>query len=252
MTTKIPQIALGAALIGLTSPLHAVLLASDEFTNTTNSGTGWSGNWAAPKPLVSNLTYPSLTSTGGAAGSGGYAFRTLAAAQTTGIIYVSGLIQSSLGNFAGFEGLSNFALFDAGVEKVSFGAVFDGSGTAPNYGLWLAQTAAYQDTGTAMTAAARLFVLELDLDANTGKAWLDPSTSTPLGTPTLTFAATGTQTFDFNRIRIETNGVGGAGSVVDEFRIGTTQADIGIIPEPSSAAILLLTAIAGLLPRRRK
>jgi hypothetical protein len=87
--------------------------------------------------------------------------------------------------------------------------------------------------------------------------WLDPDVAS-LGTGTAptggsSFTVTsGTQAFTFNRIRLaEVDTNSNAPVQIDEFRLGTTWADVSPVPEPGTAGVI--AAAAGLcLARRRR
>ncbi len=192
-------------------------IAYDDFRRPSDSGTGWSTNWSVANPAVANLVYSPLNSGGNAAGSGaGQRFRTLSAAQTTGVVYVSALLKGG--------GYCNVTLYDSSQEKVSFGVVYDPVlGTFnPNFGLFdetrrFEGGAAMVPSAVAVNTATHLILARVDLDLNTVDRWLDPNLAMPLGAPNCTSragAASGGN-YDFNRVRLEVTGT----AVMDEVRV---------------------------------
>lgn len=212
----------------LSVPPAPLIIASDNFSSSTNSGTGWSDNWTksgtngtgTEMTLNSNLTFSNLTSTGSSANAGGGKyFRFLTTPHTIGTIWVSCLIDSSPGG--GYSYLSNLAFFNqssnnAG-DKFSIGASYNSTATGTNYGSWQENKSMFTSSGIPLDTNVHFVVASINA-AGSASVWIDPATTGPLGTPTYTLTAPGTNNFNFDRVRIETSN--GANFSIDEIRFG--------------------------------
>lgn len=221
----------------------AVLIAYDNFSSITNSGSGFSNNWNNGGNTNANfvlnpvtLTYPDLATSGQAAlnntaATGGTAvstFRTLSSSQTTGTVYISFLFSST----TSANTFTDFSIFRSGLEVVSSGIAWTGSQASTTIGTYVKSSNTFVSSGLAKDTATHLMVLQLNLDTNVGSAYIDPTLS--LGVlPTANYSFTSAN-LDFDQVRIEAN----HGTVLDEIRLGTTLADILPVPEPQSAALV--------------
>jgi len=99
-------------------------------------------------------------------------------------------------------------------------------------------------TPTTTNPTASLYVGEIQFgasDSDTLLSAINPTSSAQLTT------AQGPGNFSFDRLQFE--GLGDA--QFDEFRVGTTFADVASVPEPASLGLLAVGGVA-LLARRRR
>ena len=171
----------------------------------------------------------------------------MASLQTGGTVYVSALITSGGFQANTFNGLSNFTFYNGADEKFGFGAAFDGDSVSSFYGSYVASTnTAFNSTTAVLNNATAFLVGRIDLDLNIANFWVNPDVSVLQEEPS--YSVSGVD-MEFNRVRIESN----VSSKVDEFRLGTTFTDVGVlgaIPEPSSALLLSLLSLTALRRRR--
>jgi hypothetical protein len=249
-----------------------------------NGGFGFAGAWGT-SPGIANITIPSLTA-GGVNTTGGKLFvmgdttgsvaifRDLAAGRgddgTTTWISLLGLRTGTTSGTFGPDGSPslvrpvNFSLFQAGSEILAIGEGTRTSGISlPDTDTWgLVDRGGVNNAGTRWTGASLLvesFVLvRIDHgvgDLDTAYLWVNPSLAAE---PTLDSAmATTMGNWNFNRVRpfagnpsTASGGIGAEG-YLDEFRLGTTWADVAPVPEPSTYALIGLGALALILYRKR-
>lgn len=260
---------------------QAALIASESFSYTSgalggngNSGSGFGANtWGAnagATVTASSLAYGSLATSGGSANlSGGNfaVFRNLAASGggAGSDLWISFLIASPSSNVGVslFNGAGNEQFFagrnNTAPTSNNFGAQFyAGTGrplvTQPDPQVGSVSTPFNPVVGTATT---HMYVLQIDQTGPSPvyRGWLDPDMATlgtgsaPTATSTFTIN-TGTQAFNYDRVRLGIFSGGGSSATFDELRLGTTWADVSPIPEPSSLLLLSVGAL-GLLRRRR-
>ena len=215
-----------AALIA--SNANAAIIASDDFS-ASGSGTGWasSTDWGSN---LNSGTYSATTEN----------FRDFAATTSSADgseIWVSVEISLSGSTWGGIS------FFDGGTEKVLFGRdtnnAFWGIDAAPeNYSTIAA---------TVDQTFHLLGLIEYNSGVDTISLWIDPTDMNNLGTAN---ASTTDTLGTFTKLRLGTGIGSGSGLTVDNLTIGTTFADV--IPEPSSAALLLGLGAVALVLRRRK
>jgi hypothetical protein len=236
----------------------ADLIASESFDypagsslGGANGGTGWGSPWFLAHgdfgnyAIGSGLTYPGLSTPGGAAQgvsggeSSGAEGRFLAQRQSTGVVWVS-----VLGDLKGTNrGSDNVRFYDNGSFTGAVGAndnvqtwyLFDNT-LDPN-------SPAAINTGAAMSfsqTVVHLALLKIDYTAQTTTIWMDPNIANFSGTggQTASFAPT------FDSIQMYTR----AGGRFDELRIGTTSASVGVpVATPQSRITALESEVGGLL-----
>ncbi len=247
--------ALGA-VCGLSSPANAALVASDSFAYSAgavagnNGGGGFSAAYTGDGNITSpGLTYPNLLATGNkftSASTNLGAFRDLASPinTNTGTIFVS-FLASLPGTLPDYGGIS---FFSGGTEELFLGKPSNSN----NYGFDVSGGVGSGKNGPAATSSAALLVYRLTFTATgeTIDAYYNPTPgaalpATPGDTlviPEGSFAAT------LTRIRLQS---GTQPINFDEFRIGTTFADVTPVPEPASIGFLAVGGLA-LLARRRR
>jgi len=143
-------------------------------------------------------------------------------------IYLSFLV-SYAGPTNSYMGVNLFSGNTGGSTGSSVAYIGKGSNNV-NWGL--ENVAASQYSDTAATATTTLLVLKIDFGAtSTLSLFVDPDLGQ--GEPTTADAVATRVGLNFNAIRFVS---GGAGSI-DEFRMGTTFADVAPIPEPSIAGL---------------
>jgi hypothetical protein len=219
-----------AALIA--SNANAAIIASDDFS-ASGSGTGWASSTDWGTGNVSDGTYSATTEN----------FRDFAATTSSADgseIWVSVEISLSASTQGSWGGIS---FFDNVGEKVLFGRdsnnAFWGIDAAPeNYSTIAA---------TANQTFHLLGLIEYNSGVDTISLWIDPTDMNNLGTAN---ASTTDTLGAFTKLRLGTGIGSDPGLTVDNLTIGTTFADV--IPEPSSAALLLGLGAVALVLRRRK
>lgn len=246
-----PLLATIAMAIGVPQA-EAALSSYDGFGYTAGAlagnagGSGWSGTWTGDHALIDgSLAYGPLATSGNRVSlTGSQAFRNLGstmggAGTETWISFLGVITGSDIG----------ISLFEGGAEK-NFMGTSGGIG-----GNWGHVIGANLDTGVAGSTEPHFYVLQISTPA-TGDAtvnlWLDPDQSS-LGSgsaPTGGIARSGTVApYSFDRVRLGKFG-GGSTNEVDEFRLGTTWADVSPVPEPSTVGLLAIGVLA--LARRRR
>jgi hypothetical protein len=249
-------------------------------TNTV--GTGLASTWTTVSGATSNylyraagsLTYPGLAT----AGNGGIQFTpgddnfrnarrdtsaNIVTADTSNY-YASFLLQTGSvvdanGDATVFFGVNNANTtgFGAGISDGSLALQWRDSGG----------TLQYQSLGTAYTAnTTYLFVIKITegaADWGSSEAqtvWVNPTDFTSDATLTSSALASGTNAATFGvansnalgGISFQTQNLNGAGVMyADEFRLGTTLADVVPVPEPSTA-LLLIGSLGSMMALRRR
>ena len=94
-----------------------------------------------------------------------------------------------------------------------------------------------------IASAATFLVYKLNLDTDQFSVFVNPAVGVVEPTPTLTW----TSTADLGSIGINSD----PGVLFDEFRLGTTFADVTPVPEPGSIALLVCGLGAIAIGRRR-
>lgn len=278
-----------AAAVGLSGHANAALLAYEGFDyaegslSGQNGGSGWGGAWTAGSVVPGSLSYGSLATTGNSAlisGSGGSlsAYRDFAAEYGAGTYYISfigqrlsphGTLDDNTVRASSFQIHKGFGT--SGDERLSAGkattaapnqlynwALFsDGSGA-------LLEESAEPITNLAFVLME--FVVQDDVDGegpgvstDEARMWINPSLDGPLGAPDveLTQAEGNNHDYLFGRVRIFSGNSNAQGLyadfAIDEIRLGTTLADVGVnaIPEPTAAVLAIVgVAMAGRARRR--
>lgn len=258
-------VVVGCALAASAGTASASLLAYDPFnqavgnitgTASTGGGAVWpggSGNtWNGAGTIsAGSLVYGTLVTSGNEANYDATANASRAIGSSLGgantDLWFSFLIAADRND-------SGISLFTGGTEQNFMG---NGGGSGETLGLQSPNI----NTGIAQSTATHFYALHMVTGATgniTTTLYIDPAVSS-LGTGTTptgslyTNAATPDTTrapYVFDTVRL--GAFNSAGTVrFDEFRIGTTWADVSPTPEPSTAAALLLGA-GGLLARRRR
>lgn len=152
------------------------------------------------------------------------------------------------------------SLFNGATEQLAIGV--NGSTV---YGLSVRTNGATTSAGNPAVSTTiapnnltHFVAVHLELIAGTGNSiftvYVDPDPASfggagPTGGQSGFYTGNGAQPFSFNRIRL--GEFSAATTSFDEFRVGDTWADVTPVPEPSSAALLLLGCL-GLAGRRRR
>ena len=251
--------------LALTSASEGALIAYDPFSqavgvlnNTSSSGGGavwpvegnnWFGDNGSSAVIAGSLTYGPLVTEGNQASldaRNGDIYRAFNVTYGGGTsdLWISFLIVATGEN-------TGISLFNIGAERNFMGA---GGGSGQTIGLQSPDI----NTGVARGTATHFYVLHLDM---TGAAdavhtlYVDPEFSS-LGNGTApTGGITGTANladFTWDRIRLGDFNDTATDSRFDEFRMGTTWADVSPIPEPSTAGLLGLTTVGIAALRRRR
>jgi hypothetical protein len=244
---------------------HAALVAYEPFnyaslTNgTATTGTGFSGAWTSAGPastIQPNLTFPDLPTQAAAVrpGAGQKATELFSGAISGGTIYASFLIKgngdsggvSVGGVFTGSTG-NLFVGFGAGFTATETGF---GLGTLPNGGGY-AGVSGYQNAMNLSNTATHYIVLSLDSATNSVSLWINPAvTSVAMGDPGVPTLSTGAFTLgNITGLGYQGDGVT---PTVDEFRVGTTFADVAGVPEPNICVWIGVGLATGLGFGRRR
>ncbi len=251
----------GASVFALSAAASkAAILASESFDYALggiaglNGGTGFSGAYTGAGSVTApGQTYPGLTTAGNTfttAGNNNGAFRTLAATIGTdsGTIYVRFLGSNTAGGAPEYAGLS---FFSGGNEELFFGKPFN----ATNYGFEVSGVSGQVTAPSAtISAATTLLVYRLSFTpaGDTIDLFVNPGSTLPL-TPDASFTTPVDDSAfpsDFTGIRLQ-SGTNAPTFDYDEIMIATTEAEVLVIPEPSSIGLLGVAA-AGLVIRRRR
>ena len=259
----------GSAAVAVTSPAPAAVLVSDSFdyaegsVTGQNGGTGATGAYNGAGNITSpGLTYDNLQSSGNKfttavppANAG--AFRPINPINTdTGTLFV-GFLSSVPGTIPNYGGISFFTAATPGQTGGSE-ELFLGKPSGTNsWGFDVSGVTGDDTVGTGRTnvtasATPALLVYRLNFTGagDTIDVFVNPTPGQPLpGTPNGTFAIPEDSFPDtFNNIRLQS---GDQPINFDEFRIGTTYADVTPVPEPATAGLLAVGALA-LLARCRR
>ena len=248
-----------AALL-LTTAAHAASIATEQFIYSAgaiaglNGGSGFTSAWRGGGSVDSvGQTYSGLATDGGgfvSSGNNSGNFRdlgtTYGADGTT--IFVSLLMSAQPGFGPENPDYAGFSLFD-GADDGSGERFFLGQTFRQGvYGFVRTGNPDSLSTGLISTASTFL-VAKIDFlaGADNVSLYINPTTglTAPDGTPT----AASVNSFNFDRIRVQT-GFNTAAFKFDEIRIGTTYADVSPVPEPTSMLLLGISG-AALLTRRR-
>ncbi len=258
--SKMTQLTLMGSLllaVGTSGISQASVIYSESFNYTvgsdliaTGSGsTGWSqrsyGILADVSSTVGNgLSFTGVTSSGGSAqlntvldvhsaaigtGVSFYASALFNKADTTGRVSVGFLYNPAPATPTYFAG---------------FGINGDGKLTAGDGRLNTTWTTAAATSVT--TATTAMLVAYVDVTAHTISVWNVTDTTAPLGTPGVTFSIS-SNSVNVNSISVSYTGNNKTAiNRIDELRVGTTLADVGIVPAPEPASLGVL-ALGGLL-----
>lgn len=277
-----PSLALCIAVAGVSHAAHAAVLASESFLTGANPSAGeyTAGAINAQNPTVSGFTgtwsgtsstQPTVSLTGLAdsdpnylAPSGGSlvsgaqqrVIRGFDTNLTNTFAGNSTVYMSILANFSGGLGAWNYAAFEVGsnggADASKALAIGIDSTVASNF-MYQVNNGSKVSLGVTSNAATHLFLMRFDMSttavSDSLRMWVDPDLSGGPGSdPSGGVSVTGLNLVTINNFRI---GSGAGGNSFDEIRFGTTLADVGVVPEPSSALLGGLGAMA-LLRRRRQ
>jgi hypothetical protein len=261
------RIVLGAAVaaVAWTQTAQAELIAYEGFDYADgtplvdpdsgvglNGGTGWAAAWggAALNTVLSpgfGTTAGSYLTTGNRLdlnGSNSGNLRTLTSSPDSfgSTLYFSFIADIDSGNYAGLS------LFEDDTETLFVGKTFD----AANWGIDIGGTGV---NTTTPTSTQSLLVVRLDFGAATTtnpgdstliRMYVNPAVGTE---PMLADASITKLNFTFDGIRVQA-GSEAVDGAFDEIRLGTTYADVAVVPEPASLG-LVAAGGALLLGRRR-
>lgn len=222
---------------------------------------GWSGDWlgaaSAFEVTGTGLSYPGLTTQGGAlttTSSNNRTGRVLAdpvTNSTTGTLYLSFLMQvADVNGYRAFE-LHNGG-FDDSTHRVF--QIATGENNNQNYSVRLLNdnTNYFQQLGT-RNEDVNLFVVRLDLGANNNEdsisVWMNPSNLANEASNTADYTASGFN-IAFDRISVA-KFTTAATATWDEIRIADTW-NAAVIPEPGTFALLAVFGAATALVSLRK
>lgn len=223
LTTLLSVCGVAALLCSPVPSAHAALVAYDGFDGTTltNGGTGWTTvDWTAGLNPGANLTYGGLTTAGTGALVAPYwegeSTRRFPA-QTTGTVWFS-WIQNSNGTTAGNP--NQVRLMDGAFWQIFIGQHFDGN----TFKIYHSDHVMGANSGRPITGT-HFIVVSVDLAQKIVNLYVNPrgiGGSAPTTPPNATFDGEGSIT-KLDRVRI----VGGGDILgVDEFRVGTSWADV--------------------------
>ena len=269
------------ALAGMPSVATAELLAYDPFnmasggsiagTSSTSpgvwptSGQTWSTNGGSVAVSAGSLSLPAgvvglptdgnravLNNTGSQVSASRSLGTTYSSASTLWFSYLFTQTNSNNAN-GNNDGIS---LFGSGVERIFFGS--DGGGDfviRAISGQSVSGADAFANTGVkASNGVTRQLVVNIDPIIGY-TMWVDPTGTNSAGTPTGGTSASlvsSLQQFNFDTINLGGDDpINAVGSVTfDEFRFGTTAS--AVVPEPSTYALLVMTAAGALWFARRR
>jgi hypothetical protein len=278
-----------ASAFACSGRVEAALLAYEGFDYAEgslagqNGGSGWGGAWSAGSVVPGSLSYGSLATTGNSgliSGSGGSvsAYRNFAAEYGAGTYYISfvgqrlsthGTLDDNTVRASSFQihkgfGTSGDERLSAGKattaapnQKYNWALFSDGSGT-------LLEESAEPITNLAFVLME--FVITDDIDGqgpgvstDEARMWINPSLNGPLGAPDveLTQAEGNNHDYLFGRVRIFSGNTSAQGLyadfAIDEIRLGTTLADVGVnaVPEPTAAILAMVGFVFVGRSRRR-
>ena len=146
---------------------------------------------------------------------------------------------------------SIFTLRNGGSNILNMGDVGDNAPLTPsNFGFnW--NGGAFVDSGLLMTTASTFVVAKiaqgLGLDSTSVTMWINPadvSSEVALDFPSA--SAIGLANFSFTNVQIASRN-----GALDEFRLGTTLADVAPVPEPATMALVMVAALGFTGLRRR-
>lgn len=223
-----------------------------------NGGSGFSGAWtgnAGVGVFNPGLTYPGYNAVGNAAftpGSGNGAFRQLSSTQGAvdgGVTYVAFLTQAPDASEPEYAGLS---LFQGATEKLFIGKRFQQT----TYGIERSGTSSFANSSAASSTGTHLLIAKIVFGSGDTPGneriffYVDPPLSTgPIGP---TFVLPDVPSFSFDTIRVQSGNVGESYNF-DDVRIGTSLADVvAITPEPATAGLVAVGALAVLARRARR
>lgn len=266
------MLALGASHAG------ATLLVYESFDYTASGtvvggsgGTGfastgistWSGDKTVNGSALTNsstaiaqgssLAYSGLTTAGGSVAltpgtSSAPIYRSLGSNYSYGTYYMSFLVQKTN---SGTGNLVLSLLNGTASTQVLIGQLnqYDAAGINDKWAIRTPSTGIATSSGVSITNAVTLLVLKVDMTAgaDTLSLYVNPTSSTEPGSANLTYS---TDIGQFNMIGLVSSYTYFAATTVtgsfDEFRLGTTFADVAPIPEPGSVALVSL-GLAGLV-----
>ncbi|MGH8047283.1 MAG: hypothetical protein ACREKL_08550 [Chthoniobacterales bacterium] len=267
-----PKLPLFAACLvfAVMNSSRADLLAIDEInytsiTNGTASTGAGLGSWtstplgANPGPSIQpGLTYSTLPVADSSVkiGYGGKATENLLSPVTTGTVWASFLIQG--GGDSGGDPVGALITGSSGSLFVGFGGPNDGLsnqfglGTTTNGGSWTPlDIGSFVNVFNISNTTIHYIVLSMDLTTSEINLWIDP-TIEDTAAGTLGFPANTRTLTVGNLTGWGVEGIGGALPTVDEFRLGTTSADmVAPVPEPRGYLVLGGIVLACCLMRRK-
>jgi hypothetical protein len=271
------------AALTLATPVAAGLVVYEGFDYPTgsalagqNGGTGFAGAWGSSAGLhqiqAPGLNYMGQPAVGGrlyldaTPGQVGI-FRDFSAARgadgtTTWMSLISQRTGPTGGTFGPNSSASylrplNFALFEAGTERLALGEGTRNSGISlPDTDVWgLVVGGNVNNTATSWTTAPlaneSLALVRIDHgvgNVDTAYMWINPDITAEPDIATAMAMATGN--FGFNRIRpFAGNASAQSGNIAaqgyfDEFRVGDSWSAV-IVPEPAPMALMSLVGMAG-------
>jgi hypothetical protein len=276
-------IVIAAALVaGLAVPAVATVLEVEQFNypgslgssvDGLNGGTGWGANaWSDPDNDVTlgatnaSLTYPAgltLTPTGTrieitGADSLAQATRNLG---TTMNLSTNGLnwYSSALFNRSAVTGVStgvNFLRTSDGVIRWFYGIDSNGNfkvAVDPSQGTQSATSLFTAAIDTTYLVVARIRTNTASGNDEVFLKVFGPNdvVTEPTSDIGWDLAASGNSGVILNQVRLDMTSTAGQKNQFDEFRVGTTFADVSGVPEPSAEALLAFGALVPLFKRRR-
>jgi hypothetical protein len=236
---------------------HAAVIGFEDFNyadggiDGRNGGTGWdrSGGvsaWFGTANVGGNALITDNNNGG---------FRTYGADETASAVQVTGQVfyRFTLSFGAGVPNYAGMSSFDFGAERVFFGRVFDSQIGIDESGIGQTLSGINADPNTTYTLIG---VIDFDNDLlslfvnPTGSDVYDPANPTGAGNTAEAIRTGFTSTNWSTRIRLQAGVAAGTPATWDDVTVATAPQDVGLVPEPASAAVLA----AGLLcfARRRR